>query len=49
MKEKMQELRKEHREAIVNKKTIRAAWIREEIKELAKQAFKKGYTLEQLY
>lgn len=49
MNEKMQALRKEHRQAIIEGKTWRAAWIREEIREHAKQAFKKGYTLEQLY
>lgn len=48
MKEKMQDLRKEHREAIISGKTLRAAWIREEIREHAKQAFRKGYTLNDL-
>lgn len=48
MIEKMQALRKEHREAIISGKTWRAAWIREEIREHAKQAFKKGYTLDDM-
>lgn len=49
MSEKIQELRKEHRQATIEGKTIRAAWIREEIREAAKQALKKGATLENIY